>query len=491
MIRRHSLRFVFGLIFLLTQVHTASSQERPASTPSAEDGDIAMLREIEDRVLPLPLVSGIPRHESLTDYYWETNVELRRRFDEAYKAFNSGKPRRFRAMTMVAGSAGVGKTFVKRGIYRDSVPDDQIWKFDIRELFEEMSKQGLAARKPDVSHRKQAISELLSLTPEGRDEFHRMLAERSPAFVVADSLDEVHTDDYFFVLSELEKFALNGNRDFVHLVVFGRPLAFRDYWRVRSSEGMPEGLRGFQLNPPDFRTTGDLLVSSWNYDCWKHNLSREGLNGETHPMSLPDYEKWHKCDFQTKAEFSDVRFDENRSICPAVRDELYQWATNHRVVGSALSNLAGNSMVREMVEEHVEAGRDFDERRFMADFFAKWLARNTRSGNRPSRDKPAMLDVYVRLLEAVAAKYVAEDRVDRLGYFDVLKNDHVVVESDGQSISVPVITLMNHSGLVATDPLLPTAPRYRFEPLWIHRFLLERRTERESTEAAKRIVSSK
>ena len=481
----HSTCCILAFLFLQSGCPELSAQdlikqpgttsESPETSPSS---GITLLRQIEDRVLPLPLVPGVPRHESLPDYYWETNVALKYRLDEAVRAFNTGRPSPYRAMTVVAGSAGVGKTFVKASVYHDSIPEDQVWKFDIRELFAEMASQGLAVAQPDVHHRDQVISRLLSLTDEGREAFMQKLEQRSPAFVVVDSLDEVHPDDYLFVLNALERFALQGDRKFIHVVIFGRPLAFHDYWRIRQSEGLPHGLRAYVLNPPDFRTTGDLLVSSWNYDCWKYRLARQNSKGQTQSMTFPDFQRWCECDFVTTGEFADVKFDQNKSLCPSVRDELQRWAQQHRVVVAVLPNLAGNSIVREIVEAHVENERSFNEREFMDEFFASWLERNTKSGDRPSRLKPGLLELYVKLLEAVAAKYVDQHRVDRLGYFDVLEQDQVVVQHDGESVSVSVRSLLNHSGVVTLDPVLPVAQRYRFEPVWVHRLLLQMHHER-------------
>ncbi len=137
--------------------------------PSAivQSPGIKLLEQIEDRVLPLPLVDGVARNESLSDYYWEANRALKYELDEAVRAFTSGKPTPFRAMTVVAGSAGIGKTFVKRGVYGGEVPDDQVWKFDLRELFGEFADRGLAEWKPDVVYQDQVINRLLALTPAG------------------------------------------------------------------------------------------------------------------------------------------------------------------------------------------------------------------------------------------------------------------------------------------------------------------------------------
>ena len=51
---------------------------------------------------------------------------------------------------------------------------------------------------------------------------------------------------------------------------------------------------------------------------------------------------------------------------------------------------------------------------------------------------------------------------------------------DGQIVSVLVRRLLNRSGLVTMDPVLPVASRYRFEPFWIHRHLLMMSEEREA-----------
>ncbi len=444
--------------------------------------EIELLRQIEDRVLPLPIVEGPPRFESLRDYYWDTNVELQYQLNEAVRAFTTGRPKPFRAFTLVAGPAGIGKTFVKGGVYTHWIPKTEIWKFDIRELLEEFATRGLAERKPDIEYRDRVISRLLSMTEEGREEFIRLIHQRAPSFLVIDSLDEIHPDDYFFVLDELEKFSLHGDREFVHVVLFGRPLVFRDYWRDRRSKGLPNGLRGFVLHPPEFRTTGDLRVSTWNYYCFKYELCRLGFDGETRSMTFPDFEQWNALDFPTADEFADVTFLENRCICPEVRDELESWAKQHRVVAAVLPNLAGNSIVRDLVEEQIEENRPFSERAFMDEFFARWLERDSKSGDRPSRSHATdQLVVYQKLLEAVAAKYLDEHRVNRLGYFDVVDDDRVVVEHEGQTISVLVRRLLNRSGLVTLDPVLPVAQRYRFEPFWIHRQLLHQHLEREAS----------
>jgi hypothetical protein len=471
-----------AICLIVSASHCSDSSSQDLGASYRQVAEIQLLRQIEDRVLPLPLVEGTPRNESLREYYWEANVDLRYQLDEAVRAFSTGRPNPFRAFTLVAGPAGIGKTFVKGGVYTDWIPQSEVWKFDIRELLGEFSERGLAELKPDIQHGDRVISRLLSMTDGGREEFARLIRVRTPSFLVVDSLDEIHPDDYFFVLDELEKFSLHGEREFIHVVLFGRPLVFRDYWRDRRTKGLPNGLRGFVLQPPEFRTTGDLRVSTWNFYCFRYKLSRLGFDGETRSMTFPDFEEWNSLNFPTADDFADVSFLENRCICPEVRDELESWAKQHRVVTAVLPNLAGNSIVRDLVDEHIAEERAFNERAFMDEFFARWLERDSKSGDRPSRVHSAeSLVLYEKLLEAVAAKYLDEHRVNRLGYFDVVDDDRVVVEHEGETVSVLVRRLLNRSGLVTLDPVLPVAQRYRFEPFWIHRHLLHKHVEREAS----------
>ncbi len=461
-------------LLMLGPVAAQSATSAPGVRRGA--GVIAKLQQIEAAVSPPRLVVGPARHGQISDYYCEANAELRDRFEQARQVFASGNGWPFHAMTLVAGSAGIGKTFIKRQVYND-VPAEQLWKFDIRELFEEFSEQGLAELKPDLQHGDRVFNRLLSLTPAGRKTFRELLESKATAFVVVDSLDEIHPDDYVFVLDQLEQLALYSNHDFIHLVVFGRPLAFQDYWQDRTGGSLRPGLRYFLLNKPEFRTTGDLTVSNWNYDCWKHSLRREHFDG-SHPMLFADYQRWCEAGFLAEGEFADVVFDQNAHMTPSARERLQRWSMEHPVVASVLPNLAANEMVRDLLVDCVERGEVFEERRFMNDFLATWLERDTRSDDRPSRLKPENFDLYLQFLEAIAVKYAAADRIDQLGYFDVTREDQVVIQEKGKPIAVPVRPVLNRSGLVTVDPRSPSSPRFRFEPFWFHRLLVQMHLER-------------
>ena len=451
--------------------------------------------EIDKEVRPPTIQVGDGRYRTLPDYYWAANDELRERLDSVVAGHLKSNVAPVRGVTIVAGTAGVGKTFIKSGLFRDELDDGEVRKFDVRDWYVELHKMQLSEYAPDIELGDHAIGHLLGLTPAGRREFKKRLLQIQEPFLVIDSLDEVHPKDYLFLMRTIHHSVMKDQSRVKHAIIFGRPLVFRDYWHQCCSGQGTAGLRCFVLNAPELRTTGDLMVSSWNYHCWKYKL---GWNEESHQqkhLSLEDYQRWSDMGFRLDEEFSGLVFKENRSLETTVQETLMQWASERPSVAAVLPNLAGNSMVREIVEETVVAGESYDENRFRAEFFAKWLERDTLSGDRPSRLKPQDLELYVRLLEEVAFKYGKEVALSKEGYFEVRDKDHVNVLHRGEVVSVSVQRLLNRSGLVNLDTQRPGDARYRFEPFWFQGWLMQMRNDRvdhgDSSEESNTIQSAK
>jgi hypothetical protein len=200
-------------------------------------------------------------------------------------------------------------------------------------------------------------------------------------------------------------------------------------------------------------------------------------------MLFADYQRWCDGGFLCEGEFADVVFDKNAHMTSAAREQLQRWAMKHRIVAGLLRNLAANEIVRVIAVDRVEDGAGFDERRFMDDFLSMWLERDTRSDDRPSRLKQQHLDLYLQLIEVIAAKYAAADRIDELGYFDVSGDDQVVIHLQGKPIAVPVRQVLNRSGLVTVDPESLASGRTRFEPFWLHRMFVQMHRERQARES--------
>jgi hypothetical protein len=347
-------------------------------------------------------------------------------------------------------------------------------------LYEQWQATGDTEERPDLR-----VGELVLNKPLAQKDLsqHRLTnylrEQQDAAFFVIDSLDEIHPDDYVALLQEIERFALDGGRDFVHVVVLGRGSSFREYWHQKAIARTPEQLELFMLQPPRFVTTGDLLVSTWNHHTWACKLAWSPA-GQPQPMALEDYIRWVRADYPLNGPFRSVTFQPNRCMDARVQGTLQDWSCRYPVVGSMLYNLAGNTMIREISERFVAKRLHYNERAVMEDYLAAWLTRDTASEGRPSAARPEHLDLYQQLLEGVAVKYLTEGRVDDQGFFAVGDKDALPVNHGGQQFEVPVHRILNRSGLKYIDPREAGPSRYRFEPVWFHRLLAEKHNDHTS-----------
>ena len=449
-----------------------------ASEPGAvelSDG-VGHLKALELQLCNAGLIEGEPQWGDLTQYYWAANPELRWELERAKRAFTPSGRGEYRGLTLIAGPAGIGKTFIQRHVFDADIPSEVVWKVDIRELYEDFREQGLAVSRPDLQDGERVFNHILALTPAGREVFVSHVQASEAQFLVLDSLDEIHPKDYVFVLKTLESLIDSSQKQFLQVVVFGRPFAFLDYWQQRGAVNQKfSPVHGFMLRKPQFVSTGDLQVSNWNFDCWKFGLKRR-VQGEMQDVKFTDYQRWCETGFCCEGEFADVCHEENRHMSVECRETLERWISQRPVVACLMPNLAANGMVRQILDEHLQSGREFDERRFMDRFLALWLERDTRSDDRPSQIKPKHLDAYLELLETVAAGCAG--KVQRDGTFSIENDADVRIDVGGEEVSVPIATVLNRSGLVTLNPFENSVPRYRFEPFWLHRLLAEMHGER-------------
>ena len=440
--------------------------------------DVSELLKIEQAVLPPPLVPGPNAHEDLPAYFVAANPELQDRLERIRSLYEQGQVRPFHAITLVAGDAGIGKTFLKQQVFSKSYAPDAVFKCDIRKQYERWRQEGIVAWKPDLFCGDEVINSLLSIEDPQDQSVQQLLAGEPASFYVIDSLDELHPDDYVRTLEQIEEFAFHQDRDFVHVVVFGRPFAFVQYWRSIRAQKAGRDISLFILQPPKFRTTGDLVVSSWNYDTWKYDVRWSLRDGRTGPLTLTDYVDWSSVNFQCTGRFLNVCCKAHHEINAKVRDALLLYAQQYRILGPPLCNLAGNSIIREIVAQRTMRNLPYDEREVMASYFNAWLERDHESDGRPSYAHPEHVDLYLKLLEQVAIKYLVEGRVDEEGCFAVKDDDQMVVMHNGREMSFPVTRILDRSGMKHLDPRPRGTLNYRFEPIWLHRYLVERYNER-------------
>ncbi len=444
-----------------------------AVEPRVMRGTISRLQALEQQFSTVGLVEGEPRCAGITEYYWDANRELELELNAAKKNFEACEPDHHR-MTLVAGPAGLGKTFIKRD-FCAGVPVGALWKFDVRELFQHYCEQGMAEQTADLHDGTTVFNHMLSLTSVGRKQFRSDVLNSQASFVVVDSLDEIHPKDYVFVLQTLEEFLRRSERAFAQVVVFGRPFSFVTYWHQRDANRYQDIVHGFILRKPEFRTDGDIQVSNWNFDSWKFGLRRGSAQANAE-VTFAEYQAWCERGYGCDGEFSDMIFDPNDHMKVEVRATLERWISEEPTVAAVISNLAANGMVRDILVDQLRAGEEFDERTFMDQFLTRWLERDTKSDDRPSLIKPTHLHAYLGLLENVAASYSSSVKAD--GTFSVPSDANVKIELNGGDVMVSVKGLLNRSGLVTVQPFGKATNEYRFEPFWLHRFLTGRYVRR-------------
>lgn len=446
-----------------------------ASTKAAR---LKPLLEIERRLLPETLVEGPARFGTLPEYYAAENEMLMKRFDDAKQQFQRVPVPAKQALTLVAGAAGVGKTFIKGQVFEQGIAEEAVHKFDIRELLESWEATGIATEKADLCFQQIELSRLVCVRDRDQLTLREYLRSHAANFIVVDSLDEIHPEDYVWALQQIKDFVFKDSRQFVHVVVFGRGLAFHDFWQLCQDQDDGTDVELFLLNSPAFRTTGDLLVSSHNYHTWRYDLKWAPEGGQPRSMSLDEYQQWVNSGFSREGKYQSVTFKANENMRQDVHRTLVAWAKTYPVVASMLPNLAGNSIIRDIVEDHVVNGKDYNERQVMAAYLDAWMIRDTNSNHRPSSAEPTHLKLYLSLLQQVAVRYLENGNVDVDGYFPVTEGDTIAIHSGGELMEFRVKSILDRSGLTFINPRQGgSVTSYRFDPIWFHRLLAELHNE--------------
>ena len=98
------------------------------ANPSAEASGQAVIRrwlselnQIERRIQPSRFYAGERSYSTLPAYYWAANQSLRRHLDAITSAYLDGDDDELSGLTLIAGTAGVGKTFIKSGCSASSL----------------------------------------------------------------------------------------------------------------------------------------------------------------------------------------------------------------------------------------------------------------------------------------------------------------------------------------------------------------------------------
>ena len=432
---------------------------------------LARLERIEAQQLPSALVAGPAQHTSLPAYYEAANQDLADRLSACKSCFESDPNSPMHRMTLISGVAGAGKTFLKGMVFRKDYPQGTVHKFDLRELYELWQEQGLVEPRPDLANQGLTLNQLPAVKGPRTDQILDYLNQQSGNFYVIDSLDEIHPDDSQWVLEQIEQFTFESSKPFLHVVVLGRGSSFRNYWVKHHQDRPREDLALFNLGAPQFRTTGDLQVSTWNYHCFRNRLAWS--QPDRGPFTLENFIAWEASDFRRTGSFKNVSLTTDTAVDATIEKTFAQWTQARPYLGDMLRNLAGNSMIREIAFARISDNQNCGEAAIKRAYIRACLERNAGSHGRPTSDDKELGGVYLQLLTSIAERMTQPHRLNDQGYFAPHAGETINVVHEGREYTFPVQQVLDRSGLIYVDALQTDRPTYRFEPLWVHRALLE------------------
>ena len=254
-----------------------------------------------------------------------------------------------------------------------------------------------------------------------------------PLMVLIDGIDEVHPEFSELILlaihNYIKKLDSFGNPTFAHIFVLGRPEGFKEYLTGRYHQ--PEYFRYlkdniFVMKVPEIRTAGDLRVVVEEYQSAFGRLRQNPLNNLKEMVVQHDF---------------------------VLYTMQYLSYSNFLIQEAALLS-ASQMRSSEQLKDKMLSGA---------------IDRNKGSHGRPASNNK----YYYELLRKIAKKYASE--IDDQGFFEVNAQDDLIsieVGSQGK-LHFKITDVLDRSGLAFLDPPDFAVPRYRFEPIWIHRYLVE------------------
>jgi len=261
------------------------------------------------------------------------------------------------------------------------------------------------------------------------------------SLAILDDLDELHPDLSKYLLQVIETDVQSQPRSSLpkQILVVGRPEGFFYYFTERTRTPDPK-ISYFTLKLPKYLSQGDLKV------LYSGAIDRRKDRDLDTPAS------------------------------PAESQSVFiNLIPSEGWLSYTISQLAYADFVTEYVlMKKKEGGRKLRDQ-----LFDNILFYNSQSHHRPQTGNP----VYVNLLEDIAVHYV-DDAVKNNGYFDVPFEASIPVFSGHQNKTqigtLSIQEVLNRSGVAYLDAATLRTPRYRFQPRWLHAYLVQRWNERMS-----------
>lgn len=387
--------------------------------------------------------TGTARFSSVMEYYEEANGELLSRLKEI-----TSLPR---SITYIGAEAGYGKSWIGILLIKKVIQDSsEIFVFDIKKKFVNESPRVLRARGIDKSMKPELVLtnndsgaqiELNKLPTfsdsQDFDQFCVLFGRGiSKKYIVIDGLDEIHPDKVTQLLNELESSNKYLNK---HFLILARGESF-----LTSRINPPDPSENIRLlkglSPIKIENTGDLAIRA---DNW---ISYYPKNNSVAPLTKPDSLK--------------------------VQKSLVSLIQKFPFLAQSLTNGAnGADLVRYIIESPDSRIEDISEAEIMDELKDGVLKRNSLTHNRPN-SRGNNTELYLNILAKIAGHYSSEiDEND--GFFRVSSTDVLNVDYQDNSFRFNPVSVLNLSGLISIEPLNSTYSRYRFQPFWLHGYLIK------------------